>query len=108
MTRYERAARQTIAGRLAGTTEPCSLWELACLADNVVRQRGRRSELYSSLYAYAGLLPAGWRTQWLTARGGSGDKMLMVVPVTWIPGQARSRSLLLGAGVLMPAEAPLD
>lgn len=108
MTRYVRAARQAIATRLAGTTEPCSLWAISCAADATARQRGRRSDLYSSLYEYADLLPAGWRTQWLTAKGGSGDNMLMVVPSNWVPGQAKSRSLLLGAGILVPVENPID
>ena len=108
MTRYVRAARQAIATRLAGTAEPCSLWAISCVADAAVRQRGRRSELYLSLYEYADLLPGGWRTQWLTAKGGSGDSMLMVVPANWVPGQAKSRSLLLGAGVLVPAKTPID
>ena len=108
MTRYVRAARQAIATRLAGTAEPCSLWAISCVADAAVRQRGRRSELYSSLYEYADLLPVGWRTQWLTAKGGSGDSMLMVVPSNWVSGQAKSQSLLLGAGVLAPVETPID
>ena len=108
MTRYVRVARQAIAARLAGTAEPCSLWTMSCVADAAARQRGRRSGLYSSLYEYADLLPGGWRTQWLTAKGGSGDNMLMVVPSNWVPGQAMSRSLLLGAGVLAPAETPID
>ena len=108
MTRYVRAARLAVAARLAGAAEPCSLWAVSCVADAAARQLGRRSDLYSSLYEYADLLPGGWRTQWLTAKGGSGANMLMVVPSNWVPGQAMSRSLLLGTGVLAPAETPID
>ena len=108
MTRYVRAARKAVAARLADVAEPCSLWGISCVADAAVRRLGRRSDLYSSLYEYADLLPVGWRTQWLTARGGSGDSMLMVVHSNWTPGQSRSRSLLLGAGVLVPTRDPID
>ena len=108
MTRYVRAARQAVAARLAGTAEPCSLWAISCVADDAARRLGRHSDLCSSLYEYADLLPGGWRTQWLTAKGGSGDIMLMVVPSIWVPGQAKSKCLLLGAGVLVPAETPID
>ena len=108
MTRYVREARKAVAARLPDTAEPCSLWEISCVADAAARKMGRRSDLYASLYDYADLLPSGWRTQWLTARGGSGDSMLMVVHSNWTPGQTRSRSLLLGAGVLVPAQGPID
>ena len=108
MTRSVRAARQAVADRLAGVTEPCSLWEMSCVADAAARKVGRRTELYPSLYEYSDLLPGGWRTQWLTAKGGSGDSMLMVVPENWMPGQARSRSLLLGSGVLEPVSHSID
>ena len=108
MTRHERAARRAVSARLAGTTDPCSLWTISCVANTAARQLGRHSDLYASLYGYADLLPAGWRTQWLTAKGGSGDNMLMVVPSNWVPGQTKSRSLLLGAGALVPAEIPID
>ena len=103
-----RAAQQAVADRLAGATEPCSLWEMSCVADAAARKVGKRTELYRSLYEYSDLLPGGWRTQWLTAKGGSGDSMLMVVPDNWIPGQARSRSLLLGSGVLAPVTHSID
>ena len=108
MTRSVRAARQAVADRLAGVAEPRSLWEVSCVADAAARKTGRRTELYPSLYEYADLLPGGWRTQWLTARGGSGDSMLMAVPSNWTPGHAQSRSLLLGSGVLVPATCPID
>ena len=108
MTRSVRAARQAVADRLAGVTEPCSLWEMSCVADTAARKVGRRTDLYPSLYEYADLLPGGWRTQWLTAKGGSADSMLMAVPSNWAPGHAQSRSLLLGPGVLVPATHPID
>jgi len=64
MTRSVRAARQAVADRLAGVTEPCSLWEMSCVADAAARKVGKkRTELYPSLYEYADLLPGGWRTQ---------------------------------------------
>lgn len=108
MTRSMRVARRAVADRLAGVTEPRSLWEMSCVADAAARKMGRRTDLYPSLYEYADLLPGGWRTQWLTAKGGSGDSMLMVVPQNWISGQARSRSLLLGSGVLAPVTHSID
>lgn len=108
MTKYERAAREAVATRLAGCVEPCSLWSISCTANQAARDCGRRTDLYESLYEYADLLPGGWKTSWLTAHGGSGDNMLMAVPPNWVAGRDRSRSLLLGAGLLVPADVVVD
>jgi len=110
MTRYELFAKAAVAAALAGRTAPMTLFDLSCAADAAARRKGKRKrrELYSSLYDYEALVPDGWRTRWLTASGGTGDSMLMVVPAAWQPGSTPSNQLLLGAGPLVLANCQVD
>jgi len=101
MTRYEKIAAKAVAADLAGRTEPVQLFGVSCVADRAARDAGKKRDLYNSLYSYPDLLPPGWRTQWLTAQGGSGDRLLFAVPPDWQPGTSLSRSLLLGGGSLV-------
>lgn len=100
MTRYEKIATKALKNRLESETAPVMLWSLACIADEACRAAGKRRDLYDSLYRYEDLLPPGWRPEWITAHGGTGDSLLMAVPPGWVPGRDNSKSLLLGVGKL--------
>jgi hypothetical protein len=104
MTRYERCAAKAIAAVLIGRQDPTPLYSLTCVADTAARQCGKRRDLYPSLYDYEKLIPPSWKCRWLTAAGGSGDSMLMVVPPEWAPGTVQNRELILGRGLLVAAE----
>ena len=105
MTRHQRAAAKAVAARLANQTEPLSLWNVSCTADEGAREAGRKTELFQSLYDYGDLLPSGWRQRWLkNGLHSGGDSLLMCCPPGWREGE--SHDLLLGAGPLVQADAP--
>ena len=78
------------------------------MADAAARAAGKKRDLHESLYGYDNMVPSGWRQRWLTAAGGSGDGMLMVVPPGWQEGQTRSQELILGRGPLVAYREEID
>jgi hypothetical protein len=106
MTRFEKAAAKAIAACLS--QQPVrSLYAVSVIADQAAAQAGKKRDLFSSLYDYTDLLPAGYMALWLAnSANPDGCKMLYVVPRNFT--QAPSRDLLLGSGTLIPTRSPDD
>ena len=58
------SAKQAVAEHLAAASLPVMLFSLSVIADQAAMRAGRTTELYSSLFDYERLLPAGYCGFW--------------------------------------------
>lgn len=101
MTRYQKIAAKAVKYYVeSDDSEPKVMFDVACVADQAAYQRGKKTEMFGSLWDYVSLLPPGWRVRWLSAEGGS-DSMAYAVHDKWSSGNSRSQTLVLGGGRLV-------
>jgi hypothetical protein len=66
------AAKHAVAEHLAAASLPVMLYTLSVIADQAAFRAGRMTELYSSLFSYEELLPAGYCGFWKKTGEGGG------------------------------------
>lgn len=99
MSKYIRAATAAVASYLQGRTVPVLLFDVSCVADSAARTKGKKRDLFTSLFHYSDLKPPGWSGRWLTSGQGA-TSLYCLVPPGWRPAttEAPKTSLVFDSG----------
>jgi hypothetical protein len=85
MTRYQRIAKRALAKDLQGKTEPVLFATVSCWVDDAVKKRGKKRDLYESIFDYEWLLPKDWICRWLRPTSSpEGTGFYMACPRSWV------------------------